>query len=1050
MDLTWTQWLRRLTRKFLPQTIRHGCPYPRASSLQLEELERRLTPAAPTVVSILRSVPAVPATNATGVSYQVTFSEAVTGVNTADFQVVDTGTVAGSITQVTAVNGSVYTVTIGGISGNGTLGLNLAAKNSIQDQAGEPLSPFNPAVNYNAGTSPFAVAVADLNGDGRPDLIVANLLDNDVGVMLGNGDGTFQAEVTYATVSEPATIAVGDLNGDGHLDLVVGTANASEVSVLLGNGNGTFQNAIDYATASRPESVAVADVNGDGHPDIITANVNSTVVSVLLGNGDGTFQAAVDYTAGTQPRAVAVADVNGDGHPDLVVANQGSTFVSVLLNNGNGTFQNPVNYASGNNPDAVAVADLNGDGHPDIVVANNGSNNVSVLLNNGNGTFQSAVNYPVGSQPTAVSVADINGDGHPDLVVANFGANTVSVLLGNGNGTFQPAYSLGIGSEPEGVAVADLNDDGGPDIVTANYGSDNTSVLLGNANATGQVYTIDQTAPTVSLTAPANSSALSTDEPTFSGSAGLAAGDLPTITIKIYSGSSATGTLVQTLTTTGVGSYAVAPTTPLANGTYTAQASQSDDAGNTGLSGTTTFSVSVVPTISSLTTNTFVVGIASTFTVVANGTPTPTLSESGTLPTGVTFNTATGVLGGTPAAGTAGSYPITFTATNSTGSSVPQQFTLTVATTAAAPVITSGTSAAFAAGMAGSFTVTTTGAPTPTLTESGFLPSGVTFNPTTDVLGGTPAPGNNGSYSITFSANNGVGSTITQNFLLTVNSPVDELGAYRASTGSWSLDSDGTPGFTNATDQVFYSFSPPGVTGVAGDWTGSGHTDIGDFSNGVWHLDLNDNGVLDPGETFNFGQAGDQPVVGDWTGNGVTNIGVFRAAPDGITGEFILDTNGDHLLDTGDTTFTFGLASDRIVIGDWNGAGKDEVGVFRNAASFNAADAGDAVFTLDVNGDHAYDAGDQVFVFGLISDGLIVGDWNGAGKSEVGVYRDGSTAPVGNPLYAPGTALFSLDTNGDHQFDAGDAVFLYGLESDQFLSGHWAKTPPKQPEGSNT
>ena len=256
----------------------------------------------------------------------------------------------------------------------------------------------------------------------------------------------------------------------------------------------------------------------------------------------------------------------------------------------------------------------------------------------------------------------------------------------------------------------------------------------------------------------------------------------------------------------------------------------------------------------------------------------------------------------------------------------------------------------------------------------------------------------------------------------------DELAAYRSSDGSWSLDSDGTPGFNSATDQVFFNFSPPGVTGVAGDWTGSGHTDIGDFNNGVWHLDLNDNGVLDPGETFTFGQAGDQPVVGDWTGNGVTDIGVFRTAPDGVTGEFILDTNGDHIMDAGDETFTFGLATDHIVVGDWNGDGKTKVGVFRDAASFNPADAGDAIFSLDTNGNHQFDAGDQVFVFGLITDHLIVGDWNGAGKSEVGVYRDGSTAPAGNPLFAPGTALFSLDTNGDLTFDSGDQVFLYGLD----------------------
>ena len=235
---------------------------------------------------------------------------------------------------------------------------------------------------------------------------------------------------------------------------------------------------------------------------------------------------------------------------------------------------------------------------------------------------------------------------------------------------------------------------------------------------------------------------------------------------------------------------------------------------------------------------------------------------------------------------------------------------------------------------------------------------------------------------------------------------------------------------------------------MAGDWTGSGRTDIGDFSNGTWHLDLNDNGVLDPDETFQFGQAGDQPVVGDWDGNpsGRDEIGVFRTAPDGITGEFILDTNDDHVMDAGDTTFTFGLGTDHIIVGDWNGAGTSEVGVYRDAATYIAADAGDIVFSINSSGDHATFTN---FVFGLITDKVIIGDWNGNGISKVGVYRDGSSAPVGNALYAPGTALFTLDTNGNLQYDAGiDQVFLYGLYSDQFVSGHWAKTPPLQPEGT--
>ncbi len=263
------------------------------------------------------------------------------------------------------------------------------------------------------------------------------------------------------------------------------------------------------------------------------------------------------------------------------------------------------------------------------------------------------------------------------------------------------------------------------------------------------------------------------------------------------------------------------------------------------------------------------------------------------------------------------------------------------------------------------------------------------------------------------------------------------------------MDSDSTPGFNSTTDQVFYSFSPPNVTGVAGDWTGSGHSDIGDFSNGTWHLDLNDNGVLDSGETFQFGQAGDQPVVGDWDGNpsGRDELGVFRANPDGSgSGIFILDIANHRTIDSSCETFTFGLATDHIIVGDWNGAGTSEVGVYRDAATYIAADAGDIVFSINSNGDHATFTN---FVFGLITDKVVIGDWNGAGKSEVGVYRDGSTAGVGNALYAPGTALFTLDTNGNLQYDPGiDQVFLYGLYSDQFVSGHWAKTPPLQPEGT--
>jgi hypothetical protein len=254
---------------------------------------------------------------------------------------------------------------------------------------------------------------------------------------------SFSPPVSYPVVN-PQSVAVGDFNGDGKQDLVVTDAATNGVSVLLGNGDGSFQAAQGFAAGYSPDFVAVADVNGDGKPDLVVADAggygHSGGVSVLLGNGDGTFQAPRTFGAGLHPISVAVADFNGDGKPDLAVANLGGG-VSVLLGNGDGTFQAAQNFAAGSAPESVAVGDFNGDGKSDLVVANNSSSNVSVLLGNGDGTFQAAQSFTTGSGPFSVAVGDFNGDGKLDLAVTNVGAG-VSVLLGNGDGTFQTPPEL--------------------------------------------------------------------------------------------------------------------------------------------------------------------------------------------------------------------------------------------------------------------------------------------------------------------------------------------------------------------------------------------------------------------------------------------------------------------------------------------------------------------------------------------------------------------------------------------------------------------------------
>ncbi len=380
-------------------------------------------------------------------------------------------------------------VAIGDFNGDGKPDLAVANWNdrTVSVLLGNGNGTFATRTDYATGEWPSSVAIGDFNGDGKPDLAVANQGDNTVSVLLGNGNGTFATKTDYASGVYPISVAVGDFNGDGKPDLAVANEGlypdyAGTVSVLLGNGNGTFATRTDYGTGNSPTSVAIGDFNGDGKPDLAVAyNVNTA--SVLLGNGDGTFATATDYETGDSPASVAIGDFNGDGKPDLSVVNQGDNTVSVLLGNGDGTFATKTDYASGVYPISVAVGDFNGDGKPDLAVANQGDNTVSILLGNGNGTFATRTDYGTGDSPTSVAIGDFNGDGKPDLALSNSYSNTVSVLLGSGNGTFATRTDYETGSGPRSVAIGDLNGDGKVDLAVANWGN-TVSVLLGNGNGT--------------------------------------------------------------------------------------------------------------------------------------------------------------------------------------------------------------------------------------------------------------------------------------------------------------------------------------------------------------------------------------------------------------------------------------------------------------------------------------------------------------------------------------------------------------------------------------
>jgi hypothetical protein len=332
---------------------------------------------------------------------------------------------------------------------------------------------FSTPASYPVGLVPFAIATGDLNGDGKPDLVVPNQSSNTVSVLLGKGDGTFQTAMNFAGAGAPRSVAIGDFNGDGKPDLVVPNVNGGNI-VLLGNGDGTFRAGQTFATNGGGYSVVAGDFNGDHKLDIAVATAND--LSVLLGNGDGTFQSPQSYLAGQlEPFSVAEGDFNGDGKPDLAVADlQGGT-VGVLLGNGDGTFQTTQYTAP---CFKLVIGDFNGDHKLDIVTANYSANSVSVLLGNGDGTFQAAQTFAIGVDAEYAVAGDFNGDGKLDLAVPNTSENTVSVLLGNGDGSFQAAHSFDVGLDPWSDAVGDFNGDGKLDLAVANAGGNSVGVLL--------------------------------------------------------------------------------------------------------------------------------------------------------------------------------------------------------------------------------------------------------------------------------------------------------------------------------------------------------------------------------------------------------------------------------------------------------------------------------------------------------------------------------------------------------------------------------------------
>ncbi len=394
-----------------------------------------------------------------------------TGDGAADLAVANEGT------------GAPGTAGIGILIGNGT--------GSFIDAWGAP---------YATDGAPTSVALGDLDGDGKLDLVATNSMAQSVAVRFRYPSPNPPPPYFYASPipsdfdfgggRTPSCAALADLSGDGRLDIVVVNRNFDAVTLLFnhqtgGSTSAWFEGGHSYPLDGIALGCAIGQLDGVGPPDVAVAMYFGTMptdyVATLLMNGDGTLGSVHATETAPGPNSIAIGSLNGSPPPDLAVScvSGSPPNMSILPGNGDGTFGARSDLSIGGDCWSVAMGDLDGDGDSDL--AGTVGAGVGILLGHGDGTFAAAVYYPSGVVTAAsdgIAIGQLDGSGPPDLAVANLNDNTVSGLPGIGSGAFGPYTSYAVGLDPYWVAIGDFNGDGNSDIATADYGSNAVSVLI--------------------------------------------------------------------------------------------------------------------------------------------------------------------------------------------------------------------------------------------------------------------------------------------------------------------------------------------------------------------------------------------------------------------------------------------------------------------------------------------------------------------------------------------------------------------------------------------